>query len=122
MTRAQLNALRKNLEADAAALERELRSRDGIVIERAADTLDEVQNATARELEIQTLDVETGRLREVRAALRRMAEGTYGICVECEEEISEKRLNAVPWTARCIACQSRADAHRAAGDSYDEAA
>jgi len=35
--------------------------------------------------------------------------GTFGICLDCEEEINPKRLAAVPWAARCVACQERAD-------------
>jgi DnaK suppressor protein len=48
-----------------------------------------------------------GNLRQVEAALARIAAGAYGICAECEEEISEKRLAAVPWAEYCIGCQAR---------------
>ena len=47
--------------------------------------------------------------RHVRAALERIAEGAYGTCLECDEEISHKRLHAMPWATLCIACQERAD-------------
>jgi len=50
-----------------------------------------------------TLDAKL--LREVEAALQRIENGTYGICQECEEEISVKRLNAVPWARYCVKCQ-----------------
>ena len=42
-------------------------------------------------------------------ALGRMADGTYGTCVECEDPISEKRLAALPWAKCCIKCQELAD-------------
>ena len=45
------------------------------------------------------------RLREVETALRRITAGTFGICVECEENINPKRLAAIPWASSCIACQ-----------------
>jgi DnaK suppressor protein len=48
-------------------------------------------------------------LREVRAALTRMDAGTFGICIDCEEEIGIKRLAALPWSASCIDCQEAAD-------------
>ncbi len=40
-------------------------------------------------------------------ALKRMTEGKYGICVECESEIGEDRLIARPEASRCIKCQSK---------------
>jgi RNA polymerase-binding transcription factor DksA len=48
-------------------------------------------------------------LREVRAALRRIDAGTFGICVGCDENINPKRLAAVPWASSCIVCQEAAD-------------
>ena len=50
-------------------------------------------------------------VRLFRGALARIADGSYGICNHCEEEISLKRLNAVPQTAYCIKCQEAADRH-----------
>jgi DnaK suppressor protein len=44
-------------------------------------------------------------LREIADALRRIDSGAYGDCMECEEPISPKRLDAVPWARYCVACQ-----------------
>jgi DnaK suppressor protein len=44
-------------------------------------------------------------LREISDALHRMDQDTYGICLECEEPISGKRLDAVPWARYCVTCQ-----------------
>ncbi|MGO4883650.1 MAG: TraR/DksA family transcriptional regulator [Bryobacteraceae bacterium] len=52
-----------------------------------------------------TLDIKL--LREVQDALRRIAQGAYGICYECDEPISAKRLDAVPWAKFCVSCQER---------------
>jgi len=41
-------------------------------------------------------------LTEVQTALQRIADGTYGKCVVCGQPIPEKRLEAIPWAARCI--------------------
>ncbi|GHO90916.1 hypothetical protein KSF_009640 [Reticulibacter mediterranei] len=41
-------------------------------------------------------------LMEVEAALKRIKDGTYGRCVVCGQPIPEKRLEAIPWAARCI--------------------
>ena len=54
-----------------------------------------------------TIDIKL--LREISDALRRVANGQYGICLECEEPISTKRLTALPWAALCLSCQEAAD-------------
>ena len=58
-------------------------------------------------------------LAQVRSALDRIEEGTFGECLQCGEMIGEKRLEAVPWTPNCIACQEKIEngqitEHRAA--------
>ena len=40
-------------------------------------------------------------------ALKRMEEGTYGICVDCGGEINEDRLIALPYAGTCLACQKK---------------
>jgi DnaK suppressor protein len=49
-------------------------------------------------------------VRDLRAALNRVAKDTYGVCVDCEEPIAPKRLAAVPWTSRCLSCQNDLEA------------
>lgn len=46
----------------------------------------------------------------VRAALERLAEGSYGLCTDCGQGVGVPRLLAQPSAARCIACQSKAEA------------
>ncbi len=43
----------------------------------------------------------------VRQALNRVQDGSYGECVQCGTEIGAKRLEALPWTPRCIDCQEK---------------
>jgi DnaK suppressor protein len=111
MTKNDLNKYKQLLETKQTDLAGGLRNREGIAIEKTADALDEVQLAGERELAIRNLDRESNLLRNVRSALGRMADGSYGVCLHCEEDISPKRLNAVPWTAYCIKCQEAADRH-----------
>jgi DnaK suppressor protein len=121
MTKTELSKFQKTLEAKQAELESYVRNREGIAIEKSPDALDEVQHAAERELAIRNLDRESNLLRNVRGALRRIQEGTYGICLHCEEEISPKRLAAVPWTAYCIQCQELADRNQAEGnEQFDD--
>ncbi|HLJ50049.1 MAG TPA: TraR/DksA family transcriptional regulator [Bryobacteraceae bacterium] len=115
MTKTELNKYKEILENKQAELEKVLRNRDAITIEKSPDALDEVQNAAERELAIRNLDRESNLLRNVRSALHRIDEGMYGICLHCEEDISLKRLNAVPWAPYCIACQEVADRNQEEG-------
>jgi DnaK suppressor protein len=105
-----LGGIKEILERKEAELARELRKRDGIAIEKSADQMDEIQYASERDLAIRNVDRESVLLRGVKAALRRIRDGDFGICVECESPIGAKRLAAVPWAARCIQCQNAADA------------
>jgi DnaK suppressor protein len=82
---------------------------NGPTTEKCPDSLDEVPYATERELAIRSLDRDSNLLRNVRAALGRIEEGSFGVCLHCEEDISLKRLAAVPSTAFCIVCQEIAD-------------
>jgi len=90
--------------------------RDAIQVRATSDVTDKTQQAYERELASRDLDRRASEARQVRAALARIRDGHYGICLECEEGISEKRLAAVPWTALCIACQHEAERKRDSGD------
>src|SRR5882762_9691886 len=46
-------------------------------------------------------------LTEVLAALKRLDEGTYGLCVNCGQPIPEKRLESIPWAARDVKCEAQ---------------
>jgi DnaK suppressor protein len=59
-------------------------------------------------------------LREVSDALHRIDHDHYGICMECDEPISAKRLEAVPWARYCVTCQERIAARIADGEVVDE--
>jgi DnaK suppressor protein len=110
MTKIALQAFKRVLEDRRAELENRNRSRGALTIERSSDELDRIQDGQEREFAIGELDRNSTRLREVRAALIRIDTGTFGLCVDCDEELNPKRLAAVPWAAFCIACQEAADA------------
>ena len=119
MTKTEVRKFRRILEDRQAELARVLRNRDAIAIEKSADALDEVQHAAERELAIRNLDREFNLLRLARLALRRMDDGSYGMCMHCEGDINPKRLVAVPWAPYCIRCQEAADRNQ--GDEiFDE--
>ena len=107
-----ISGFREILERKEAELAQVLRMRDGLAIETSADQMDEIQNASERDLAIRNVDRESTLLRDVKAALRRVRDGSFGTCIECEWAISAKRLAAVPWASRCIECQEAADRDR----------
>ena len=112
MTKSEVDRFRAVLTSRVDELERFTRNRDGITVERSADQLDELQAASQRALAVCNLDREFNQLRHARAALRRIQEGNFGTCQECDEDIHPKRLAAVPWATFCIGCQEAADHNR----------
>ena len=105
----EMGRFQEILEQKEAELARVLRKRDSIAIEKSADQMDEIQYASERDLAIRNVDRESTLLRDVKAALRRIHDGSFGTCVDCESAIGSKRLAAVPWASRCIECQDAAD-------------
>jgi DnaK suppressor protein len=121
MTKQELNKLKDVLEKKQAELAGVIVNREGIEIEKSPDALDEVQHAAERELAIRNLDRDSALLRNVRLALRRIHDNSYGVCLHCEEEISQKRLNAVPWAPFCISCQELSDRNQQNGvEAFEE--
>jgi DnaK suppressor protein len=121
MTKTEVNKFKQILETKKKELAQVLRNREGIAIEKSPDALDEVQHAAERELAIRNLDRDSNLLRQVKGGLQRIDDGTFGTCLHCEEEISPKRMNAVPWAAYCIQCQEIADRNKdqETEDSFD---
>ena len=117
MSRSEVERYRTMLEAKRTELFFGLRSLEDIVIEKAADTLDQVQFAGERELAIRNLDRESKLLRSIRNALARIEDGSYGVCLHCETAINPKRLAAVSWAAYCIRCQAAADRYEFESDT-----
>ncbi len=105
MTESDLRRCKDVLEREAARLERRLRRQEDIAIERVPEEIDAGQFAAERDLAIRGMERETALLREMRAALERIEDGAYGLCLNCGEEIRRVRLLAVPWAALCIGCQ-----------------
>lgn len=95
---AQLRALlRRALDANAeeASAQAGVSDFKDIAADQSRDVVDEVQaDHAAVELE------------QVRSALHRIDDGSYGQCLDCGEPIDERRLTAMPAAAYCVACQA----------------
>jgi DnaK suppressor protein len=105
MTKTKLNEFRNVLEQKQTELGSGSRSRDVLAIESSSDEMDRIQRASERESAIDKLERSSRRMGEVREALRRLDEGSFGICAGCERQIDPRRLAAVPWASSCVACQ-----------------
>jgi len=76
-------------------------------LESARDVGDQALMDLERELGISLMEMRNRRRQSIDEALMRLHEGTYGMCAECGIEISEKRLQAVPFAKLCVECQSK---------------
>jgi DnaK suppressor protein len=61
-------------------------------------------------------------LKLIDAALNRVGSENYSVCVDCGDPISRRRLEAIPWANRCIACQGRVGSTRDAAQLTEPAA
>lgn len=112
-----LSRRRGVLEATLAELTGVFIDRSELAVENSADELDLIRASTDRDILVQRLNISARKLNEVRNALAALDRGEYGVCEDCEEPISPKRLDAIPWTPVCVKCQEARDLRNAdAGD------
>jgi DnaK suppressor protein len=109
MTMLEMKTIESAPRRRATRLVRSLAARNEIMIERSADEFDAALLAAERESAAQNMAQDYGLLRQLKAALHRFNDGTFGICLRCEEEIASKRLQAIPWAAYCVSCQEKVE-------------
>ena len=110
MTGSELLKFKNILENEQhAAMRAALQRRQSIAIEQSAETFEQISYDSDRELAVADLSRHSDLVRQIRAALRRIENGTFGVCQYCRKPIRLKRLTAVPWTPLCIRCQETAD-------------
>lgn len=85
----------------------------GTVLTEPGDMPDHASDEERRTLALRRRQHDDARLREVEAALRRMDDGSYGICEETGEEIPFARLRAEPTTRYTVEAQEQLEAERA---------
>lgn len=105
----ELEKIKKDLLVRKQELEQEL---ERLSTEKMSDTQsqddgDQVVSLTMESLRSSLQDAEYHEYRMIIAALQSIDAGTYGICQECGEQISEKRLKYNPNARRCLPCQER---------------
>ena len=103
--------LKKMLEGRLYELTRDVHGRirdarvDSLNERRAIDQGDASELDAQDELEFALIQMKGETLNRIDAALRQLAEGSYGRCVECGDEIAEARLRALPFAVRCRECE-----------------
>lgn len=109
MTKTELHTFRRLLENRQAELARENRNRAPIAIEASPDELDRIQHSGEFDYAMGARERDSLLARDVRAALGRIEDGTFGVCAGCYGNIDPKRLAAVPSASSCIVCQRVAE-------------
>lgn len=79
--------------------------RESIAVRASADPTDTTIQIVEREMATRSLTRNASMVRDLRAAMNRVSDGSYGLCIDCEEPIAPRRLAVVPWAARCLSCQ-----------------
>src|ERR1051326_2272634 len=95
---------RKREELQAAAPVRTPASEPG---SKSGDWIDQSSQESDLHVRLALKQTDSKLLRAIEEAIHRIGQGTYGICMECENEIAPARLEAVPWTRVCIDCKAK---------------
>jgi DnaK suppressor protein len=74
---------------------------------RQGDVADQAAGNNEVHVQLKLKQTDAKILQAIEGALRRIEEGTYGICRDCGEPIAEARLMAIPWTGSCISCKEK---------------
>jgi DnaK suppressor protein len=109
----ELEKYRRLLEQKKAELSDELakaRSAEEETTEESTqDIADKAVSSYTREFLYSLTDGERTVLLRIDEALNRIDDGTYGFCLNCGTQMSDKRLAAVPWAPHCVDCQELAE-------------
>jgi len=95
---------REELVKTIARTEEEGRTADD---DPTVDLADKAANSYTKEFLFGQTNTDRSLLQLIDEALVRVRNGTYGICIECEEELQQKRLEAVPWARYCVSCAEK---------------
>jgi DnaK suppressor protein len=95
---------REELVKTIARTEEEGRTADD---DPTVDLADKAANSYTKEFLFGQTNTDRSLLQLIDEALVRVKNGTYGVCIECEEELQQKRLEAVPWARYCVSCAEK---------------
>ena len=116
LNQSQLDQLTKKLKEENQALLREVRAelensgdqhRIDILNSEPGDTGDESMANALADFNVAILDRHIQGMRDIEAAFQRIKDGTYGVCVDCGDDVAFNRLQAYPTAKRCLVCQEK---------------
>lgn len=93
---------------------------DAVTSEPSGDIYDQASSERDRELGLILGDREREKVRNIEEALQRIADGEYGVCEECEEEIPLGRLKVVPFARYCVKCKADIEKQQAQTKRFEE--
>jgi DnaK suppressor protein len=115
LTKTQINRFKRMLDAKALEIRANLQSSSAAKALARGDEPPDLEELPGQSHEewifLNRNNIEALLLREIDEALDRIEDGGYGTCLECEELISFKRLEAVCWASRCVTCQEELSAN-----------
>lgn len=116
LKKSQLDQLVRKLKQDYQALLNEVRDelensgdqhRIDLLNSEPGDIGDESLADALADFNVARVDRQVQELRDIEAALRRVKEGTYGVCIDCGDDVGFPRLQVYPTAKRCIVCQEK---------------
>ena len=84
------------------------------------DIYDLASNERDRELNLLISDRDRDKLLQIEDAVKRIDEGTYGICEECESPIPKERLLIMPFARLCVSCQAESEKSQTVEKEFKE--
>jgi DnaK suppressor protein len=100
----KLMTRREELMRTIARTEEEGRQADD---DPTVDLADKAANSYTKEFLFGMTNTDRTILNMIDEALKRIKANEYGLCANCQEEMQQKRLEAVPWAKNCISCQEK---------------
>lgn len=116
LSQTQLDQLTRKLREDYQALVREVRDelensgnqhRIDLLNREPGDSGDESLANALADFNLTLLDRHIDGMRDIEAALQRIRNGEYGVCIDCGDAVTFPRLMAYPTAKRCIVCQEQ---------------
>jgi len=116
LTQSQINQLAKKLNEDYKTLLREVREelensgnqhRIDLLNNEPGDSGDESLANALADFNLTVLDRHIDAMRDIEAALQRIKNGEYGVCMDCGDDVAFARLQAYPTAKRCLTCQEK---------------
>jgi DnaK suppressor protein len=106
MSKTKLNDIKEKLLSERELLIQKLKGNDlSIDDSETPDPVDLAVRNYSKNVQLAVSENESRQLTLIDEALRRIDDDEYGHCQNCEKEINQKRLAAIPWARYCLDCQ-----------------